>query len=334
MTRFPNVPFDVAVVGGGPAGVAAALWAARYRRRVVMVDAGQPRNRWTTATHGYLGLEGLAPGEVLRAARRGLDRYPEVDVVDGRRVVSATREPDALISLSLDDGQCLRALRVILATGVRDVFPAVAHFENYFGRAIFTCPSCDGYEAQGKTAAVVGRTPEMLTFAIGLLDWACSVVAIHEDGDEDGDADRNDGSAFEPVVLDRVPLETVTGRVASVRGEGGRLRSLQLADGRSVPCDVAFWLMRHEQHSDLASSLGCEISPEGCVVVDEHGATTAPNIYAAGDMTPGPHLVQIAAAEGARAGIHAASSLRGQTGSPMSPAPAPDPDDVLDAAAG
>jgi thioredoxin reductase len=330
MTRFPNVPFDVAVVGGGPAGVAAALWAARYRRRVVMVDAGQPRNRWTTATHGYLGLEGLAPAEVLRAARDGLDRYPEVDVVDGRRVVSATRQPDEVISLALDDGQCLRALRVILATGVRDVFPAVEHFEKYFGRAIFTCPSCDGYEAQGKVAAVVGRTPEMLTFAIGLLDWARAVVAIHEDGDQD----RNNGSAFEPVAPGRVPLETVTGRVASVCGEAGRLRSLELDDGRSVACDVAFWLMRHEQHSDLAASLGCEISPEGCVVVDEDGAATAPNVYAAGDMTPGPHLVQIAAADGARAGIQAALSLRGQTGSPMSPAPAPNPEDVLDAAAG
>ncbi len=334
MRPLPDAPFDVAVVGGGPAGVAAALWAARYRRRVVLVDAGQPRNRWTTATHGYLGLEGLAPGEVLRAARRGLERYPEIDVVDGRRVVSATREPDEVISLALDGGQCLRALRVILATGVRDVFPAVEQFENYFGRAIFTCPSCDGYEAQGKVVAVVGETPEMLTFAIGLLDWARSVVAIHEDGVKNGDKDGNDGSAFESVTLDRVPLETVTGRVASVCGEAGRLRSLELDDGRSVPCDVAFWLMRHEQHSDLAARLGCEISPEGCVVVDEDGATTAPNVYAAGDMTPGPHLVQIAAADGARAGIHAALSLRGQAGSPMSPDPAPDPEDVLDAAAG
>ena len=312
----PEAPFDVVVVGGGPAGLAAGLWAARYRRRVVIIDAGEHRNRWTDATHGYLGLEGIEPSGLITTARRDLDHYKEVDVIDGR-VASSRRESCGFV-LELDDGRAIRALRVVLATGVKDVFPHVPDFGRYYGRSIYTCPSCDGYEAQGKAVAVVGDTPDMIEFAIGLLDWARSVVAIGEAGAP---------PVIETSDHERLPIDSIAGPVIAIAGREAQVQSLVLDGGRSVPCDVVFWLMTHEQQSDLAQQLGCDISAEGCVVVDDKCATTIPDVYAAGDMTPGPHLVQIAAAEGAKAGIHAALSLRGHIGSPMSPQPAP----VLDA---
>jgi thioredoxin reductase len=318
MTPFPQEPFDVVVVGGGPAGLSAALWAARYRRRVVMIDAGQQRNRWTTATHGYFGLEGVGPARLIEAGHRDLDRYPEVDVIDRCRVTSGQRR-DGAFELELEDGRTIRALRVVLATGVRDLFPDVGDFDRYYGRSIFTCPSCDGYEAQGKAVAVVGETADMAEFAMGLLDWARSVVVIRESGAPGASEDFDDRL---------VPVGSLAGRVVEIDGQDGHVRSLVLEGGRAVPCDVVFWLMKHEQQSDLARQLGCELSTEGCVVVDDRGATTASDVYAAGDMTPGPHLVQIAAAEGARAGISAAVSLHGQMGSPMSPPPAPVPGDA------
>jgi thioredoxin reductase len=313
MNMPPDVPIDVAVVGGGPAGMAAALWAARYRRSVVLVDAGKHRNRWTLASHGYLGAEGVAPSELISIARRGLARYPEVEVIEGQ-VTQAVIDGD-LFRLLLTPDRHLAALRLVLATGVGDVFPDVDRFEQFFGQSIFTCPSCDGYEAQGKAVAVVGGDPEMADFATGLLDWAGSVVLVSETDDATGLIER---------AGDRRAVAEVRGRVVAIDGERGQVRSLSIDDGSTVSCEVVFWPMRHEQQSDLPRQLGCKMS-DGCVVVDDEGATTVRNVYAAGDMTPGPHLVQLAAAEGTRAGIAAATSLRGERGSPVSPMPAPGP---------
>jgi thioredoxin reductase len=308
-----DVPYDVAVVGGGPAGIAAALWAARYRRSVVLIDSGQQRNRWTRASHGYLGAEGAAPSELISIARQGLDRYREVELTEGH-VMQAVVDDD-LFRLRLTPDRHLAALRLVLATGVRDVFPEVDGFEQFFGQSIFTCPSCDGYEAQGKVVAVVGGAPEMADFATGLLDWAGSVVLVSETGDATGLIERAGG---------RPTVNRVRGRVVAIDGERGQVRSLTLDDGSAVSCEVVFWPMRHEQQSELPRQLGCAMS-DGCVVVDDEGATTVRNVFAAGDMTPGPHLVQLAAAEGTRAGIAAATSLRGERGSPLSPTPAPEP---------
>lgn len=310
-----SVPYDIAVIGGGPAGLAAALWAARYRRRVILIDAGEQRNRWTEATHGYLANEGVAPMDVIAAARRDLAGYEEIDVVDGARVENAQVDSEGLFQLTLDGGR-VAAHRLVVATGVRDVFPDVQNFEEHFGHSIFTCPSCDGYEAQDRAVAVVGDSPEMAEFAVGLLDWARSVTLVTER--------PRLGSSTE-AARDGFEITEVVGRVVSVSGDDGNLRSLELKGGRSVACDVAFWHMPIEQQSDVAVQLGCTLE-DGYVVADEEGVTSVRHVYAAGDMTPGPQLVQIAAAGGARAGIAAAQSLRGHRGSPLSPLPAPDPD--------
>jgi thioredoxin reductase len=124
-------------------------------------------------------------------------------------------------------------------------------------------------------------------------------------------------------------IKIVDGRPRSLTGDGGRLRAVQLDDGSSIECDLMFCTIGHLPHSDLSRRLGCEVSGEGCVVVDDQCRTSVEHVYAAGDITPGPHLVQIAAAKGATAGIAAAVSLRGTPGSPLSPRPAPDPAAVL-----
>ena len=313
--------YDIAVVGGGPAGVAAAIWGARYRRRVVLIDAGEHRNRWTSEAHGYLGLDGIAPAAMLQRARDDLDRYREVHVRDRRHVVAASQARDRFV-LRLDDGSAIEALRLVIATGVRDIFPDVDGFDGYFGQSIFTCPSCDGYEAQGKAVAVVGDSAEMAEFALSLLDWAGSVVAVRESEATSELTDR---------AREQLPVRDVIGRVTAIEGQHGQVTSLELDSGATVPCEVVFWLMRHEQQSDLPAQLGCALTGEGCVVVDDDCETTTRHVYAAGDITPGPHLVQIAAAKGARAGIASAVSLRGESGAPLSPAPAPDPEPLTDA---
>jgi len=310
-----DTSFDIAVIGGGPAGLAASIWAARYRRRVIVLDAGQQRNRWADATHGYLGLDGSSPRELLDCALREVNNYPEIRV-RGRARVTAVRRGRSGFRIRLDDGIEVDALRLILATGVRDTFPSIDRFEEFFGSDVFTCPSCDGYETQGKSVAVLGDR-QVAAFAIGLLDWATSITVIADKPDETLDA------------LERLGIRVVVGEAIGLIGDPGQLRSVQLKSGDEVPCEMMFCTIDHEQQSDLPRQLGCEFSPEGCVIVDDHCATSVEHVYAAGDMTPGPHLVQVAASKGATAGIAAAISLRGDDGAPISPRPAPDADDVL-----
>ena len=310
-----DTTFDIAVIGGGPAGLAASMWAARYRRRVILLDAGEQRNRWADATHGYLGLDGSSPRELIECALREVSSYPEIRVRSPARV-NTVQPGQSGFQVRLDDGSEVGALRLVLATGVRDTFPSIDRFEEFFGSDVFTCPSCDGYEAQGKSVAVIGD-PQVAAFAVGLLDWATSVTVIVDMLDEDLGA------------LEQLGIRVVVGEPTSLVGEPGQLRSVRLKSGDEVPCEMVFCTMGHVQQSDLPHQLGCEISSEGCVLVDDHCATSVEHVYAAGDMTPGPHLVQVAASKGATAGIAAAISLRGHDGAPRSPRPAPDAEDVL-----
>jgi thioredoxin reductase len=313
---------DIAVVGGGPAGLAAALWAARYRRRVMLVDGGQQRNRWTQVTHGYLGLEDSSPAALLTRARADVGRYPEIEVVYGVDVDDVKPAAEEGFELRLTNDRIVHALRVVLATGVRDLFPDIEGFEAFYGHSMFTCPSCDGYEAQGKAVGVVGEGDHIAAFALSLLDWASSVAVV-----VDAETARQHGRDHARLVAEGVNV--VIGEPAALIGTNGELRGLRLKDGRTIRCEKAFCTLRHVQHSDLPRRLGCAMSGDECVIVDDHCRTSMDHVYAAGDMTPGPHLVQVAAAKGATAGIAAALSLRGTAGSARSPRPAPDSDEVL-----
>jgi thioredoxin reductase len=317
--RLPAV--DVAVIGGGPAGLAATLWSARYRRRVLLVDSGRPRNASSVATHGYLGTDGVRPWDFLSRARCDLLEYPEVTIATGAEAedIAVT---DHGFDVVLDDGRIVRALRLILATGVVDVLPDVARFADFYGSFAFTCPSCDWYEAQDRRIVVAGNDEHLSAFAVGLLDWASTVTLIVE-------PDQARTREGELANLAAAGVSVVIGTPTALDGSAEVLENVRLADGVIVPCDMLFCTVGHVQHSNLAARVGCEISEEGCIVVDGDGRTSVRHVFAAGDMTPGPHLVQIAAAEGARAGIAAALSLRGEHGVHGSPRPDPEPSDVL-----
>jgi thioredoxin reductase len=310
--------YDAIVVGGGPAGLTAATWLARYRRRVLLVDAGEHRNRWVEESHGYFSRDPASPASLLAAGSEQLAAYPFASRLAGT-VTSVARSGAAfLVSVS---GVSHTALRLVLATGVEDSFPEVEGFFEHYGASVFHCPSCDGYEAAGCHVVVLGWNAYVAGFAVTLLDWAASVVIV------------TDGRTFPGDAADRATLASFGVRVVedvaeSFAGTRGALRGVRLRTLGELPCELAFFTVAHRPRGDLASSLGVAVSDEGCVLVDENGETNVPGVYAAGDLTPGMQLVQVAAAEGAVAGISAAQSLRGTPGAPGSPAPAPDPDVV------
>ncbi|GAC1345392.1 MAG: NAD(P)/FAD-dependent oxidoreductase [Candidatus Dormibacteria bacterium] len=295
----PPEAFEVLVVGGGPAGLSAALWLGRYRRRTLVVDRGDHRNDATELAHGYLSRDPIDPGELLEIGRRQLAAYAEVVLRDTG--VSRIRPAGSGFAADLDDGACVEVQRVVLATGVRDELPELAGFDRHYGADVFHCPSCDGYETRDRNVVTVGWDEQLAEFARHINTWARSVTAVLAGQEGPSEAERR--------RLAAAGIETVAAEPVELVGSRGNLREMVLGDGRRLPCEMAFFNLNNGQRSGLADSLGCEETEQGCVRVDDHGRTSITGVFAAGDMTPGPHLVQVAGAKGVVAGVACAHSL-------------------------
>ncbi|CAN5609414.1 FAD-dependent oxidoreductase [soil metagenome] len=296
-----SIDTDVAIVGGGPAGLSAATWLARHRRSAVVVDSSEYRNRWVDSSHGYLGNDPTSPDELRAAAHRDLARYDSVRVV-ADRVTTVTADGDAF-TVQLQQAGRMTFSRLILATGVADQFPSVSRFFDHYGRSVFHCPSCDGYETRGEPVVVIGWSPDIAGFAAGLLEWASSVTVVT-------DRRRFEGDSRHRRHLGDLGVAVLTDEVVELCGERGALQAVRLRDGGLLDCSFAFFSIAHRPRNQLALDLGCEVVDEGCIVVDDEGRTSVPGVYAAGDVTPGLQYVQVAAADGARAGTACALSLR------------------------
>ena len=292
--------WDVVVVGGGPAGLAAATWLARYRRRTLVIDAGDHRNKHVGRTHGYLTRDGATPSELLETACADLDDYAHVERRAG--TVDAVTGAIGRFRVAID-GETLRARRIVLATGVVDELPRVDGVHEHYGESLFHCPSCDGYEARGRDVVVLGWSEHVCGFALTLLDWAASVTLVT-------DGHRFEGDHHQRELLAVNGITVVEQDAAALVGTRGDLRAVRLADGRDVRSQLAFFSIAHHPRNQLAAALGCELSEEGCVLVDEHGMTSVEGVFAAGDVVPGYQLVQVAAAKGTTAAIGCAESLR------------------------
>lgn len=306
---------DAVVVGGGAAGLSAATWLARFRRDVVVVDSADYRAARVERSHGYLGRNEQDPMQLLQVAREQLLGYRTVSYRRGR--VDAARSDGERFALRCDDGTTLTALRVVLATGVVDACPDIAGFEEHYGASAFHCPACDGYDAEGRDVVAYGWDERLVGFATSLLDWARSVTVLTSGRRFDGDETCLD-------VLGRHDVQVVDTPAVRMLGARGALEGVELADGGVVPASLLFFSVAHRPRTDLAVALGCRLDDEGYVVVDADGRTSVPGVFAAGDVTPGMQLVQVAAAQGVVAGVTAALSLHGERGSPLSPPPAPD----------
>src|SRR4051794_27088310 len=311
-----TAPRDCVVIGGGPAGLAAATWLARYRRDVVVVDSRDYRAKAVERSHGYLARDPQRPLEFLQTAREQLLAYRTVSYLT-TTVTTAVRMDDGTFLVRLADGTELTALRLVLATGVVDACPDLEGFAEHYGASAFHCPACDGHEAEGRDVVAYGWDDRLVGFAASLLNWARSVTVLTSGRRFDGDdACRS--------VLGRHDIELVETPAVRLLGPRGGLEGVELADGRVIPASLFFFSVAHKPRVELARALGCRIDDDGYVQIDGDGATSVPGVYAAGDVVPGFQLVQVAAAQGAASGVAPALSLQGEAGSPLSPRPAPD----------
>jgi thioredoxin reductase len=311
---------DVAVIGGGPAGLSAALWLGRYRRRTVVIDHGQARNAAASAAHGYLGSDGWDPAKIREAGQADVDRYDTV-----RRVTAEVEGVEATsdgFAVATSEGE-LVARRLLLACGVTDVTPDIPGFDELYGRHIFHCSCCDGYESSDQDVLAIGWGEHAAGFALDLLDWGARVTLVTNGEEFEG------GPACE-AALSRHDIDIVEDRVTGFTLEGDRMTGATVASGRQIPATRAFFSIKHEPRNGIARALGCDIDELGYVEAGPHGETSVEHVYAAGDLTPGEQLVQTAAAQGAVAGIACAMSLRGSgAAAPGIPEPGPDPEAEL-----
>ena len=311
MTVPERLEADVVVVGGGVAGLAAASWIGRYRRSVVVVDGQDPRNKRVEVSHGYLGRDPQKPADLLARGREEVLAYPTARVREGE-VKRIERRGDGLFEVDDD----LLAHRVVLACGVKDAFPDVEGFYDHYGASVFHCPACDGYEARDRHVVALGWDAHLVGFAATLQNWARSVTVV-----TNGPRFQGDDSCR--TQLDDHGITLLEQDAVRFLGERGDLQGVELGDGRVLPASMVMFSVAHSPRTDLAEALGCRLDEEGYVAVDEHGETSVPGVYAAGDLTPGLQLSLVAAASGVVAGVAAAQSMFGTDGAPDSPSPAP-----------
>ncbi|HYI45146.1 MAG TPA: NAD(P)/FAD-dependent oxidoreductase [Actinomycetota bacterium] len=316
---------DVVVCGGGPAGLAAALWLGRYRRKTVVLDAGEQRNLTSGNVHGYLTQDGTPPSDLLTAARGDVAKYPTVRFQAGI-AISAEVAADGFLIETVE--QAIKTRRLILAQGVEDIWPEIPGFSDHYGTSIFHCSCCDGYEARDQDVLAIGWGEHTAGFALDLLDWGARVTLVTNGQQWEGDRSCE-------IALQRHGVEVIEESVSDLLDEGARLTGARLASGRVVPATKAFFSIGHRPRNALAVALGCDVDDLGYVTVGPHGETSVDNVYACGDLTPGEQLVQAASSEGAIAGISCAISLRGSGPAPGAlrmrrpPVPGPDPEEEL-----
>ncbi|MGZ6588774.1 MAG: NAD(P)/FAD-dependent oxidoreductase [Solirubrobacteraceae bacterium] len=281
--------YDVAIIGGGPAGLSAALLLGRAKRRVVVIDAGTPRNAPAAHMQGFLSRDGTPPADLLKAARAEVRRYG-VDIVEDR-VVEAT----VGFALRLAAGRTVKARRVLLATGAVDDLPDVLGARERWGRDFLHCPYCHGWEVRDRPIGVLGTGPGSVQHAHLLRQWTDDVILF---------AHTHTVTAEERATLDARGIAVVDGAVERLVVTEDRLRAIQLADGRSVPRDALFIRPALRGHADgPAAALGCELLAGGLVRADADGRTSVPGVWAAGNATNPRAQVITAAGEGSAVAI-------------------------------
>lgn len=288
---------DVIVIGGSYAGMAASLQLLRARRSVLIIDAGQRRNRFASHAHGFLGQDGVAPDVIASTARRQLEAYPTLTWLTSE-ATGITGAQDAFVVTSAD-GQSHHGRRVLFATGVTDQLPKITGLAERWGRSVFHCPYCHGYELDQGCIGVIATGPMATHQAELLSEWGKVTLLT------------NHALTAETAVREELERRGVTVEDTTIRAIAGDA-DVQLTDGRVLPFAGLFVATTITPSSSLPAGLGCEIAenPMGRIIaVDASKQTTVPGVFACGDVAFVPGAVSFAVADGALAGIQLHRSL-------------------------
>jgi thioredoxin reductase len=285
--------YDCIIVGGGPAGLNAAIVLGRCRRKVLIFDTEQYRNRYSHGIHNYLTRDDILPHDFLQLCQRELEKYSIQKI--RKKVINAKKNDDGIFVVKDENGTVYYSKKLLIATGLIDTLPDIEGFKDFYGKSVFHCPYCDGWEVRDKKIGVYAKNKEGWELALALKGWSDNVT-MYTDG-------KNKVKPFQKEYLDANEIAVITTSIAKLSGTNGQLQKIIFKNGEERDCDALFFVNGYSQQCNIAEAFGCEVSKKGVIVTNRVQQTNIKGLYVAGDASKDMQFVVVAGAEGAKAGV-------------------------------
>jgi thioredoxin reductase len=282
---------DVGIIGGGPAGLSAALVLGRARKTVVVIDEGRPRNRVTHATHGYLTRDGIKPADFRKVAREEISAYPSVRFVD--EAATAVSGSDGRFMITTSQGTVYDVKKLLFAVGKRDLPVEIKGLREVYGKSAFVCPYCDGWELRDQPLAIIAKGQGAHHLAKMLTGWTNQTVICSNGPDELSGEQREE--------LNRHHIAVYSSPIQQIESNDGIVNQIRLEDGSVISCSGIFFAPKLAAGSELPAMLGCNMTDSGTVVIDNFGKTSVAGVYSAGDAATEMYQAIAAASMGSLA---------------------------------
>jgi thioredoxin reductase len=289
-----NSVFDCAIIGGGPAGLNAALVLGRARRNTILFDNNNPRNAVTQESHGFITRDGIKPQEFREIAHKDIAKYPSV-IYEKKEIISITKKGQ-LFELVASNKELYQSKTIIISTGLKDVLPDIENISDYYGKSLFNCPYCDGWEMRDKPLVVIieEQKAQSFQFIQIVYNWSKDLIVCN-----------NGKSILNPEqkrLIQNKDIKIMENKIKNFEGKDGQMEKIHFESGDSVIRKGGFVAPQPIQASDFAKKLGCEYNSLGGISVDFFGKTNVEGVYAAGDASVfNPAQLIIAAADGLKA---------------------------------
>ncbi len=287
------IQYDCMIIGGGPAGLSAALTLGRARRKVALVDNGTNRNRVTQESHGFLTRDGIKPQEFKNLASKDIESYPSITMMDQTVIEIIKDDITGLFLVNTSENKTYVTEKILLATGIQEEFP-LPQIRQYYGKSLFSCPYCDGWELRDKPLAIIAENEEHISHMTKLVfNWSQDLI-VFTNGHQLSKKIQND--------FEQKKIKAYTNTIKDLHGDDDNLSSVELETGDNILRAGGFVVPSFYRPNKFAKQLNCQVDENGTIMTDGAGRTTAAGIYIAGETEKGgPSSLMIAAAEGFKA---------------------------------
>ncbi|KPN95359.1 NAD(P)/FAD-dependent oxidoreductase [Lysinibacillus sp. ZYM-1] len=285
--------YDCIIIGGGPAGLSAALTLGRARRKIAIFENGTNRNRVTQESHGFLTRDGIKPQAFKNIAMKELESYPSISILDQTVIEINEDDSSDFFLVNTSNNESYLSEKILLATGIQEEFN-LPQIRQYYGKSMFSCPYCDGWELRDKPLAIIAENEASISHMTKLVyNWSQDLI-VFTNGLQLSDNVRND--------FERKKIKVYTAVIKNLHGDDGNLFSIELETGENILRSGGFVVPSFYRPNKFAKQLNCQVGENGAIITDGAGRTTADGIYIAGETEKGgPSSLMIAAAEGFKA---------------------------------